>query len=67
MSDLGRYDPLPTTQEMFGAACKCFCQAKELLDSITPQTEEASSRFTFYQKSKNCSKHGNIILAQDQI
>uniref|UniRef100_A0A0B7AAS0 Protein MAK10 homolog n=1 Tax=Arion vulgaris TaxID=1028688 RepID=A0A0B7AAS0_9EUPU len=40
MSDLRRYDPLPTTQEMFGSACKCFCQAKELLESITPQTDE---------------------------
>ncbi|CAL1540610.1 unnamed protein product [Lymnaea stagnalis] len=40
MSDLHRYDPLPTTQDMFGSACKCFCQAKELLDSITPQSEE---------------------------
>lgn len=43
MSDLGRYDPFPTTQEMYGAACKCFCQAKELLDSVTPQTEEVQT------------------------
>ncbi|XP_005091639.1 N-alpha-acetyltransferase 35, NatC auxiliary subunit isoform X2 [Aplysia californica] len=39
-SDLNRYEPVPTSQEMFGSACKCFCQAKELLDSVSPQSEE---------------------------
>ncbi|KAI8789897.1 N-alpha-acetyltransferase 35 NatC auxiliary subunit [Biomphalaria glabrata] len=40
MSDLRRYDPQPSTVEMFSSACKCFCQAKDLLETISPLTDE---------------------------
>ncbi|KAH9508932.1 N-alpha-acetyltransferase 35 NatC auxiliary subunit [Bulinus truncatus] len=40
MSDLRRYDPLPSTQEMFSSACKCFSQAKDLLEAVPSPSDE---------------------------
>lgn len=47
MSDLNRYEPDATAVSLYGAACKCFHQAKSLLESFhNPSEEVISYHFT---------------------
>ena len=40
MSDLSRYDREPAPEDLYGAACKGFHQAKCMLESLVTPTEE---------------------------
>lgn len=43
MSDLKRYEPDATAVSLYGAACKCFHQAKSLLESFHNPSEEVQA------------------------
>ncbi|XP_067665722.1 N-alpha-acetyltransferase 35, NatC auxiliary subunit-like [Haliotis asinina] len=43
MSDLRRYEPEPSPEALYTAACKCFHQAKALYESITSPSEEVQT------------------------
>uniref|UniRef100_A0A8W8N8N6 Protein MAK10 homolog n=1 Tax=Magallana gigas TaxID=29159 RepID=A0A8W8N8N6_MAGGI len=43
MSDLNRYEPDATAVSLYGAACKCFHQAKSLLESFHNPSEEVQA------------------------
>lgn len=47
MSDLNRYEPDATAVSLYGAACKCFHQAKSLLESFHNPSEEVISYHHF--------------------
>lgn len=40
MSDLRRYEPEANAQNLYGASCKCFHQAKVLYESLSSTSEE---------------------------
>jgi hypothetical protein len=43
MSDLKRYEPDATAVNLYGASCKCFHQAKVLLESFHNPSDEVQS------------------------
>lgn len=43
MTNLYRYDHLPTSEDLYAAASKCFEQAKTIFDGITSPCSEVSN------------------------
>ena len=50
MSDLSRYDREPAPEDLYGAACKGFHQAKCMLESLVTPTEEVRLFITKIKK-----------------
>ncbi len=40
MTDLSKYEPQPTANDMYAWSCKCFQQAKNLYESVPNPNEE---------------------------
>lgn len=61
MSDLNRYEPDATAVSLYGAACKCFHQAKSLLESFHNPSEEVIS-YHHLTGVNRCPQIKQIIL-----
>lgn len=48
MSDLKRYEPDATAVNLYGASCKCFHQAKALLESFHNPSEEVKKKINIF-------------------